>query len=358
VTRFDVSAVVVAWNAGETLETCVESLRASSREACVALQLVLVDNASDDDAVARLPFADGDRIVCNPVNAGYGVAASQGIALASAPWVLLANPDLVVSPTFFSHLMAAARAARDEIATLVPEMRYASTPETINCRGITVDQLGIPAEIDAGLPVDARGVDGEPLGGSSGCCLLRLEALRHAAGLELAYFAYLEDVDLALRFARAGYRAQLVPEAVAWHHGSAAAGATSPLKTFLVARNRRLLFRLEGPTGWRRRLGRSLVELGHASVSSAIGSPTSPWLGRLDALRLRRYISFVRRARRRHDERSIPPAWTPPASVRATLQRKRAAAHAAHDCLTHVRSGQADARIDKGAPPANTGSGY
>jgi N-acetylglucosaminyl-diphospho-decaprenol L-rhamnosyltransferase len=331
VTRFDVSAIVVAWNAGGTLEICVESLRASARHAGIRLQLVLVDNASDDDAVERLPLADGDLCVCNPLNAGYGVAASQGIALASAPWVLLANPDLVVSPTFFVHLVAAARHAPPDVATLVPEMRYVSTPETINCRGITVDQLGIPAEIDAGLPVDAGRLDGEPLGGSSGCCLLRLETLRHASGLELAYFAYLEDVDLALRFARAGYRARLVPEAVAWHHGSAAAGATSPLKTFLVARNRRLLFRLEGPTGVRRRLRRSMVEVGHASVSSAIGSPASPWLGRLDALRLRRYTSFVLRARRRHDDRSITPPLTPRASLRATLRRKRAAARAAHD---------------------------
>jgi GT2 family glycosyltransferase len=63
----------------------------------------------------------------------------------------------------------------------------------------------------------------------------------------LAYFAYLEDVDLAARLARAGYGARLVPDAVSWHQGSASAGPTSPLKTFLVARNRRILFRLEAP---------------------------------------------------------------------------------------------------------------
>ena len=79
--------------------------------------------------------------------------------------------------------------------------------------------------------MDAVDHGDEPLGGSSGCCLLRLEAVRSLGGLELAYFAYLEDVDLGARLARAGYGARLVRDAVSWHQGSASAGPTSPLKT-------------------------------------------------------------------------------------------------------------------------------
>ena len=173
-----------------------------------------------------------DTLVRNPVNGGYGLAASQGLARADAPWALLANPDLVVSPRFFGHLLEAARSAPAAVATLVPEMRYAARPDIVNCRGLTMDAAGIPAEIDAGQPADVAPTENEPLGGSSGCCLLRLESVRQLGGLELVYFAYLEDVDLAVRLARAGHRSRLVSDAVAWHQGSASAGPVSPLKTF------------------------------------------------------------------------------------------------------------------------------
>ncbi len=320
----DVSAVIVAWNAGDSLATCTASLRESAREAGARLQLVIVDNASDDDAVERLTLTESDTLVRNPVNGGYGLAASQGLARADAPWALLANPDLVVSPRFFGHLLEAARSVPGAVATLVPEMRYAARPDIVNCRGLTMDAAGIPAEIDAGQPADVAPTENEPLGGSSGCCLLRLESVRQLGGLELVYFAYLEDVDLAVRLARAGHRSRLVSDAVAWHQGSASAGPVSPLKTFLVARNRRLLFRLEAPAGIMARVERLPVDLGHAIVSSTFSSAAAPWLGRLDAVRLRRYTAFVRAARKTHDDRSTTPHLSRRATLLATLRRKRA----------------------------------
>lgn len=319
----DVSAVLVAWNAGDALVACVTSLRDAADRADARLQLVIVDNASEDDAVERVALEAWDSLIRNSVNGGYGLAASQGLAHAVAPWVLLTNPDLTVSPSFFVHLLEAARGAPELVATLVPEMRYASRPGIVNCRGVTMDEIGVPAEQDAGRRADAPDLTDQPLGGSSGCCLLRLESIRRMGGLELAYFAYLEDVDLAVRLARAGHESRLVPGAVAWHQGSASTGPISPLKTFLVARNRRILFRLEAPASVRARLARLPVELGHALVSSTYSSRAAPWRGRLDAVRLRRYTTFVRAARMAHDDRSARPHFTHRATLRSTLRRKR-----------------------------------
>jgi GT2 family glycosyltransferase len=71
--RADISVVIVAWNAGETLSACVESLRESSKRVDAALQVVIVDNASSDGAVERVALDVGDVVIGNAVNAGYGV---------------------------------------------------------------------------------------------------------------------------------------------------------------------------------------------------------------------------------------------------------------------------------------------
>jgi GT2 family glycosyltransferase len=321
-----VSAVLVAWNSGPALAHCVDSLRESARRAEEPLQLVVIDNGSADDAVDLLEPAPGDVVVRNPVNAGYGVAATQGIARSSAPWVLLVNPDVVVEPGFLGAMLDAADAAATNVATLVPEMRFASHPDVVNGRGVTVDEIGVPAEIDAGANVVEPPAPSVPvLGGSSGCCLLRTEHIRGLGGPEPGFFAYLEDVDLALRLSCAGFVSTFVGSAVALHEGSASAGAQSPLKVHLVARNRRILFRLHGPRSLRATARRTLVDLAHAAYST-LATPVAPWSGRLEAIRFRRYVLFLRRSRR---ARPCIGSYPRPrrATLRETLSRKRRILH-------------------------------
>jgi GT2 family glycosyltransferase len=263
-------------------------------------------------------------VVCNPVNAGYGVAAAQGIARAGAPWILLLNPDVVVARTFVAELLAVASTFPASVATLVPDVRFASNPSIVNCRGLQVDDVGVPTEVDSGRPAEPLAQPRPVFGGSSGACLLRTEALRAVGGVEIAFFAYLEDVDLAWRLQRAGYTALLAPRATAYHEGSASIGEGSPLKAFLVARNRRILFRLNGPHSLRARLWRTVTELGHAVVTSSQGAGSAPWQGRLDALRLRTYTRFVRRSRGLVDRFAVMPELAPRATWGTTLKRKRA----------------------------------
>jgi GT2 family glycosyltransferase len=321
-----ISAVVVAWNAGVALAQCVDSLRMSARHADEPLQIVVVDNGSADLAVDELELEPGDVIIRNPLNAGYGVAVAQGLARSHGVWALFVNPDVVVDLGFVGAMSGAAEAAAPNVATLVPEMRFASRPVLVNCRGVTVDEIGVPAEIDAGAPVRERVAPSVPvLGGSSGCCLLRVEHLRRLGGPEPGFFAYLEDVDLALRLSCAGYEATFVASAIALHEGSASAGEQSPLKAHLVARNRRLLFRLHGPRTLRATAWRAVVDVAHGVYSSR-STPLAPWAGRLEALRYRRYLRFLRRSR--GERRCVGNYRRPPrVTLRETLDRKRRILH-------------------------------
>lgn len=322
----ELSAVFVSWNSGEALRTSIGALCRSAARASAPVEVVVVDNASTDDSVAVARAEGVDVLVENPLNAGYVVAASQGIARAQAPWIMLANPDLVVDDAFLPCMFAAMRDAPPDVACLVPDIRYAADPSVVNSRGIAVDTAGIPAEQDAGRAAGPLAEGEEVFGVSTSCCLLRRSALAEAGGLEPLYFAYLEDVDVSWRLRKLGYRALVVPGAVALHEGSASVGEGSWLKTFLVARNRRALFRLHGPFGLRARALRAVTELGHASVQAHSGTGTASVRGRLAALGSRRYTRFLRASSRAvgiPDDAVVVLAVRP--SLADQLRRKRSA---------------------------------
>lgn len=320
----DISAVLVTWNSGSSAARAVAALRASASATGAKLQVVVVDNASSDGCTETIPLLEGDVLVRNPLNAGYGVAAAQGASRATGRWILFLNPDVVVDRRFVGSVLAAAESAPGDVATLVPDLRFVADPGVINSRGVSVDDIGVPAEIDAGFRAGDAADNPDVFGGSTGCCLVRADALRLVGGIEACYFAYLDDVDLAQRLQQAGFAAAFVPGALAYHEGSASLGEGSALKAYLVARNRRLLFRIHGPWGVRARLWRALIEAGHAAVSVLGGGGIAPLQGRLDAIRLRGYTRFARASRVALEHRARP-RYAPRRGFLETLRRKRAA---------------------------------
>ena len=318
------SAVIVAWNAGDTLTGLCRISQGVLEARGSGVASRDRRNASSDSAVESMPLAAGDIVIRNPVNAGYGVAVAQGFARRPPRGSWSANPDLVVDPWFVNALLAAAMQAAPEVATLVPELRFAARPDIVNCRGLTVDEVGVPAEVDAGTRVDSGAVaTATILGGSSGCCLLRADHVRALGGAEPMFFAYLEDVDLALRLRCAGFETLFfVGEAVAFHEGvgldrrplapQGIPRCAQPPAALPAARSA-----VPGATAWR-----AVLDTAHAGYLTP-ATPLAPWAGRAEALRFRRYTAFLRRARRRTEPCHADFDRAPRASLAATLQRKR-----------------------------------
>ena len=345
----ELTVVFVSWNSAESLPASLGALTHSAAMAGVELEIVVVDNASTDDSRRLATEAGVDVIVENPLNAGYVVAASQGAALAHGTWVMFANPDLTVSEDFVRTMLDAAHHASPDVACLVPDIRYASNPSVVNSRGIDVDEIGIPAESDSGREADVLTETVEVFGPSTSGCLVRRAALAEVGGLEPLFFAYLEDVDLGWRLRKKGYRTLVVPGAVALHEGSASIGEGSWLKAFLVARNRRALFRLHGPPGLAAKGLRTMTEIGHATVQALSGSGTASVRGRGAALRTRRYTRFLRSSNRVTgipDEARIVLASRQ--TLSEALRRKRAAASLMTDRSGAVGGGAWQGRPARG----------
>jgi N-acetylglucosaminyl-diphospho-decaprenol L-rhamnosyltransferase len=95
-----VTALVVTWDSARDIERCLASLEASS----MTLDIVVLDNASSDDTVARveafLPRGAPPplTLVRLPQNRGFCGAVNLGIRSSTADAVLLVNPDATVGP--------------------------------------------------------------------------------------------------------------------------------------------------------------------------------------------------------------------------------------------------------------------
>ncbi|HSW48780.1 MAG TPA: glycosyltransferase, partial [Bryobacteraceae bacterium] len=73
---------------------------------------------------------------------------------------------------------------------------------------------------------------------SGSAALYRRSMLDEVGGFDGSFFLYSEDTDLGLRARWAGWSCVYVPDAVVTHRYSHTAGRASPLKAYLVERNR------------------------------------------------------------------------------------------------------------------------
>jgi GT2 family glycosyltransferase len=221
-----VTAVIVSFNTREHLLQSLASLEAVA----VALETIVVDNASEDGSAeavrARFP---GARVMRNAENVGFGRACNQALAVAQAPYVLLLNSDAEVRPGAVETLAG----RLDRQADLA-----AAGPRTVDADGVIEVSFGPPLTLRHEWRqrrlvrgVRARSaeavraaerlasVEHEPAWLSASCLLARRDALRGVGGFDEAFFLYEEDVDLCVRLRQAGWRLLYTPAAEAVHHG-------------------------------------------------------------------------------------------------------------------------------------------
>jgi glycosyltransferase involved in cell wall biosynthesis len=94
---FDVSLVIPCYNEQEAVAFTIQKLLAAFRGACYNLEVVAVDNGSQDETgriIAELAAAD-DSIIPHrvAVNEGYGNGILCGIPLCTAPWIGMIPAD-------------------------------------------------------------------------------------------------------------------------------------------------------------------------------------------------------------------------------------------------------------------------
>ncbi len=231
---------IVTWNSRPYLPACLELIR---NQKYTDWSLLIIDNGSRDQTVE---FVRKDypqfSLLENRQNLGFARAHNQGIRISNSEYILVMNPDVILTPSFLSQMAGALQAQPDCGSATGKLLKFNFSTndlqEPIFTKIIDSTGLGLQrnrrfinrgeGETDANRYDDQRSV----FGPSGAVALYRRSALDDVRlkdeFFDEDFFAYKEDIDLAWRLQNAGWRSLYVPEAVAYHHREASRSDTGP----------------------------------------------------------------------------------------------------------------------------------
>lgn len=241
------TVIIPNWNGRHLLEQCLKSLAGQTFS---DFRTIVVDNGSTDGSVAWVQEHHPEvRLIVNSQNRGFAAAINQGIRAGQGAYVLTLNNDAWAEPGWVAALIAAAE-SDPTVGMCASKMLFAGRPGIINSTGIALDKAGIAWDRRGGeADTASETVPVEVFGPCGGAALYRRAMLDQIGLFDEDFFAYLEDVDLAWRARRAGWRCLYVPAARVFHRHSATGREGSPFKSYHLGRNKVWLLAKNYPIG-------------------------------------------------------------------------------------------------------------
>lgn len=232
----EIAVVIVNYNSGAFLRSCLESLVNQERS---PTRTIVVDNGSSDRSQACVSdFGPKFKLLQKSRNLGFAAAANVGVRAAdNCEWVACLNPDAFARPDWLAELAQGVDAETDcrMFASLL--MMHGDLGRCDGA-GDNYHLGGLPWRRFHGRCYDARRVrKTEVFSACAGAALYHRPTFLALGGFDEDFFCYLEDVDLGFRFRLAGYRCVFLPNAVVDHVGSATTGKGSDFQVYHGHRN-------------------------------------------------------------------------------------------------------------------------
>jgi N-acetylglucosaminyl-diphospho-decaprenol L-rhamnosyltransferase len=280
------SVLMVTYRNPDMTRECLESLMQAVDG--LDAEVLVWDNASPDDTphVIAREFAGKIAFFPSPTNLGFAAANNALAKRASGEYLLLLNPDTIISKTAIQALLDLAgdypRAGIcggrtvDASGKLDPRSCWnAPTLWSLTCFGLGLSTVFPrssffnPEAIPAFRRDYVREVDIV-----TGClALLSADLWRTLGGFDEAFWMYGEDADLSLRIRKLGYRPMISPQASITHF--VGASSMPGRKIILLLGARVSLIRKHWP-GVSATVGIQMLKLG-CGLRSLAGSQDNAW---------------------------------------------------------------------------------
>jgi hypothetical protein len=242
-TKKSIWVVIPSFNRADDLIATLDSL---SKSEVNMGQIVVVDNGSVDDTVAKMEIhypkvhlvkLESNIGATGGSNAGFDFALAKG-----ADYIIRMDSDIEVDPGFLTPLIKAAN-SDPKIGIIGPKIYYYDNPDEIWYGGVDAkDSMfnltdGFQHQKDSPANNHIREVD-YAWGASM---LITREVLEKTGGFDTDFFVYYEEMDFCDRVKAMGYKVVFVPESKIWH--KVGSEANSPWTAYQWNKSKMIFFR-------------------------------------------------------------------------------------------------------------------
>lgn len=247
--RPDVAVVILNWNGRRLLDEFLPSV-VKHTDTSVG-KVIVADNGSTDDSVEFLK----ERFVGVEIfslDKNYGFAGGYNLVVEHYSkfyrYVVLLNSDVAVDDNWLLPMYEFME-ANPGVGACQPKILSYRSPEEFEYAGASggfIDRYGYPycrGRVFGTVETDHGQYDDPiPVFWATGAALMvRSEIYLKAGGLDTAFFAHMEEIDLCWRIHLMGFGIYVVPRSHVFHLGGGSLDASNPKKTYLNFRNNLLM---------------------------------------------------------------------------------------------------------------------
>ncbi len=211
-------------------------MRSLEKQTLKDFEVVIVDNSGENKVREALTERAGLRIIASPTNLGFGAAVNLGWKGSSAPYLATINDDAVAHPDWLKKL-AETMDKNPQVGMCASQVRLIQTGK-LDSAGMLIATDGSSKQRGHNEEPAKFSKPAEVIFPSGSAAMYRRKMIEEIGSFDESFFLYCEDTDLGLRAHWAGWKCMYVAAAVADHIYSHSAGRASPVKAYLVERNR------------------------------------------------------------------------------------------------------------------------
>lgn len=242
-----VSIITVNFNQAAVTTEFLDSVRKQNYDHC---EVIVVDNGSDQPPGRLIQDQYPEvRYIETGKNLGFSGGNNVGLRAARGDYYFLVNNDTELTPDLIDQLLTHFESDA-KLGMVCPLIRYFDRPDMIQYAGYTrMNPVTARNQTIGQYQIDkGQFHDSTPTYFAHGAAMFTSRKVVEAAGLmPEIYFLYYEELDWSARIQQAGFRIDLLPQAIIYHKESVSVGKLSTLKTYYMTRNRLLFMRRNAP---------------------------------------------------------------------------------------------------------------
>ncbi len=251
------SLIIPNYNGSKFILDCLQSIKIAVNNCPQSkFEIIIVDNGSTDNSLFIIEsFFQKNKLInlTSKIyhltsNLGFAYAVNQGINQSKYDYVVLINNDITLKSDWFKLISKSISENKNSkiasyFGTILNKTgdKYESQGLKFfpsgKCLNISNNQPFLKSSLTP-CPVKGRVEEGFLIWAGSGALIAyQKEILQKIGNFDSDFFAYLEDVDVALRLNQFGYHTLYLPRAISYHLGGGTSNNMNNLRYRMDVRN-------------------------------------------------------------------------------------------------------------------------